>query len=308
MIDGFKKRVIIACANEPVTEVERRLYKKYRPDEILCFTLEEGMEIGEFFLDAWPMIDKIWRTNEILRSCGIGLTTDEERIVEKIENKMELTQEEQEIIKREIIGPRIDNMTFITDANIFDMDRMMEEINNILEKGKDNTEFLISIATGTPEYITAASILAMIKSVKIISVTSAERGYQSPENDKKADRNSVISPLEIQGPEMYDLKSLKVFDSIADPRDRTNTNVVRLLIQTGLWNLKKGVYEDNNGERRLEDTSMDPKGAFYKKHMYDRRPKILGSEATFYQRNMIDKWSEEGYISKMDSSDKYMTT
>ena len=109
-----------------------------------------------------------------------------------------------------------------------------------------------------------------------------------------------------------ELKCLKVFNSFEEPTERSNNNVIRKLIWTGLWNQKKTGNPNIKVKDRTKGTSLE--GKFYSPELFDKNKRpdtekkvtINNKEALRYHRHYIRRWyEEEKWIESIKYTDKY---
>lgn len=189
-------------------------------------------------------------------------------------------------------------------------DSMLEAVHRILnmesEQNPDSTVF-VNISSGTKEFAAAASIASMMfDNTKVFSVFSSSQekdpGYYDKVLDsmRNADGELVgrtqsirdipfeIERIPVQGPDMNLLRSLKVLDSIPVNR-RTNTNVIRALMDNDLWTF------DTKDPERITTEKLEARGV---KSVEPEYKSVRNVENVTYQRRYIDRWMAEGWVCK----------
>lgn len=185
---------------------------------------------------------------------------------------------------------------------------MMREVFGILkeEKARKSTVF-VNISGGTSEYAAAAAIASnMFDNTQLFSVgvkNSVESADELRASITRSGRivgttEDVWDPFSIEGfkiepPDPDLLEALSVFSAVPIER-RTNTRVVRELIERGIW---KGLDEHSSRERRVEGTSLEVYDEAKRRptdsDLYHRRK---NSENVRYQKMFVDKWKAKGWI------------
>ena len=330
---SVKDRVMICCLTKETGSTE--IYRSsccFKIDKIVCFIPKPIIMIR----NMWRSLRNTDRTAPehvpaglmIKRAFGYELS-DEER--QAIKEKKELSMRELwDYEKEHGIVCEIEGMEFIEDSDIFNLDEMMRRLNETIENEKKKQSILyMSITDGTPEYIAAASILAMMNEIPLIgsNYDAQMRDYENdlsyytingkmraPLSREQQEKNRYIEikPIKIDKPDELELKCLKVFNSFDEPNERSNTNVVKKLIWTGLWNQKKTGNNDIKLKDRTKGTSLE--GKYYSHDAFDKDKKsdnenkitISNKEALHYHRHYIRRWyEEEKWIESIKYTDKY---
>lgn len=242
----------------------------------------------------------------IRRHYGECLSEKQEAALSKLDKTKDQDEELYETLKG--IGPKIPGLTFKDDENIFDVDTMMRTLNELImaENELESTVY-VSIAEGSPEYIAAASIVAMLNKKSIIGGNSGGDMFFDGQEGTMAVREPFkeVKPLNIKKPDETEMKCLKIFSSFDEPSQRSNTNVVHRLIWTGLWNEKKTGNRCETFKQRTRGTSL--KETYYdpslepdpesdrNTRLTDEKLPLDPNEANIYHRHYITRWNSKDF-------------
>jgi len=234
------------------------------------------------------------------------------------------TQEEQDrktfyekiysTVKQEL-GMFVDEVVEHRDVTTYNFDQCFHAIYDILYEEKcQGSDVYVNISGGTPEYSAAATIASMmVKGVKLFSVGTMASGF-TVDFKKQLEQSyhdghlvgsafDVHEPFPIASfplptPDEDLLKALKVFVSIPVGR-RSNVNVIRKLIEYGLWRFALDEAGTGTSVEFEDEASRFIEGGDYEKYL--KRQK---KEAVLYQRGYIEKWKKLGWIEKSSINGK----
>ena len=330
---NVRNRVMICCATKPGINCMdiHSTSERFKIDKIQCFIPKPSIMMDRMPRSINRRIedgttespDEVPAGLMVKKTFGYELTPEERDV---LDGKSGLEREELWNYQNEHgIRYELKGMEFIEDSNIFNLDEMMRRLNETIESEKRKQSILyMSITNGTPEYIAAASILAMMNEIPLIGRNDNSRMKDTDEEQtddtisekerkqRYKNRYIEIKPIKIDKPDELELKCLKVFNSFDEPTERSNNNVIRKLIWTGLWNQKKTGNKDIKVKDRTKGTSLE--GKYYSPDLFDKDKKpdpknkvtINNKEALRYHRHYIRRWyEEEKWIESIKYTDKY---
>ena len=149
--------------------------ERFKIDKIACFIPKPSV-----MADRWPRafrrnmdagsaesIEQVPAGLMIKKTFGYELSPEERDV---LRGNSGLGREELWDYQNEHgIRYELKGMEFIEDSNICNLDEMMRRLNETIESEKRKQSILyMSITDGTPEYIAAASILAMMNEIPLI--------------------------------------------------------------------------------------------------------------------------------------------
>ena len=300
-----KTKVLIACITDATSAMENmipKIEKDYGIEKILLLIPPEEIIEHQFVSEdesiPYPADMREVNVNQFVKQT-LGIYLTEEELNEKKKDHFNYAMLNYKTIQK---------IKIIEDTDLSNFDETMRKLNEIIEEEKEKGSVIFSsIHDGSPEYIASVSILSMMNEIPIISKTSISFKSEGKFNGLlvKSKENTIIKPLKIPKPDIFELKCLKVFDSFENPGERSNNNVVKKMIWTGLWNEKITGQKCEDLEHRTKNTS------FYKVPYNEKNnQKIKPYEATKYHRNYISVWNDKDHkwIEKIRYSDKYKTT
>ena len=197
-----------------------------------------------------------------------------------------------------------DDRTTIVRSDLHDFDNMMHTILMIVE---DRLRFVdnvyLDITNGTGEFSSAAIILAMsYDRVQVMSVRISRTAMNNAETGNKPGLKPLYSEMkeisqikgfELELPNPNLIRALQIYNNI--PRGKkTSTEVIKGLLEDGVWfELKETERPEKGGDK----TSLDIQNPKLKS---DEEKKIVYREKNFYQRNILGKWIDKGWVKKND--------
>lgn len=302
-----KERVLICCLDDDRDirsqkgNAVRAQIANYKIDKVVMFIPREdqirvellpptdGTPPGEENIKAYIV------SSAIKKQFGVGLNDNElEQLGENttVDTPNGMT-----------IGRPVEGLLFKEDTDIFDFDSIMRSVNEtIFKETRRGSTIYVSIITGSPAYIATSSILAMKNSLYLIGGRSDSIYQLNKASDPYSNRNyTKIEPLNVIGPDLEDLKSLKVYNYNKDPRKRTNSYVISIMIYTGLWN--ESSVGETILEKRTKGTSLENKP-----YVPGEKRRASAYEATLYHRNYISRWLKNKWIESVRYSNKYKLT
>lgn len=212
-----------------------------------------------------------------------------------------------------------------SDKDTLKFNEMMPALFEILNDEQSNgSHVYINISGSTPDFAAAASIAAMMykDNCDLFSVGTKNGCWNKSLDELKdfyTDKESgmlvgrakdvtepfMISGFEINPPDERLLKQLKIFGMIPIEK-RTNSNVIRNIIKQGLW--KPSNYYQGKSTF-IEGTSVEFEEKYREEDLkYNAEYKEQKNrEVVIYQRYMINKWEDDGWIYKnsIETGNKY---
>jgi len=203
-----------------------------------------------------------------------------------------------------------------SDKDTLKFNEMMPALFEILKDESENGSYVyINISGSTPDFAAASAIAAMMfkdncelfsvgtrNDCRTRSLDELREFYTDPETGRLVGiAKDVTTPFRISGfkieqPDERLLKQLKIFGTIPIEK-RSNTNVIRNIIKQGLWK-PSGYYDD--AQSFTADTSLELEEKMCHKDVrYDAEfKKRRNNENVTYQKSMINRWEEAGWIYK----------
>jgi len=205
---------------------------------------------------------------------------------------------------KEKLGKRVEIMEH-SEYRTSDFQKMLMTVLRILDSEKalnKDSEIYVNISSGTSEYISAATIAAMMAAsmnsgISLFTVGTEPQGYSTYGEElvkqlyyengrpvgltKFAREPREIPMFKISAPDKSLVKGLKEFSMFDRPV--TANKVIDVLMDKDLLT----VQDDGSLENKKNKTQAN----------------IMR-----YRRNFLDKWIEEGWVGKREGSNKYVLT
>ena len=195
-----------------------------------------------------------------------------------------------------------DHNTTIVESDIHNFDKMMHTILMIVENRLKFVDTVyLNLTGGSGEFCSAAIMIGMgFERVKVVSISIKKKAMTDEEIKNTPGVKSIYSEMkeineingyEIELPNANLIRSLQIYNDT--PRGKkTSTEVIRRLLEDGVWFELKDTARPEEGGDRTSLSIEKPK------HKTDEEKLIVYKEKNFYQRNILGKWADNGWVKK----------
>jgi len=262
MISGRRERIVISCVTfETVKITDPIKFYDATKVHLIHYVKDPSSDNGKIYIDFCERVCEM-----ILENAALPI----------------------EIIKHE--------------ENVNDFTAMLRAILSIIEEEKQKEEpsdIFVNISAGTSEYAAAAAIASMMMPTTIpFSVSTVDYHVKNVrevfyEKDKpvgltRSVRNPKCIPkYSISIPDRNVVMGLRILNEMNKKKLPTKgPDVIRVLMDSGLWRREKGEIDFDKGGRI----------------------KITRSDSVYYFRDFIDKWVSNGWVYKDEFRKRYFLT